>query len=203
MVRDDGVDDPVATAVLSESSYERLRVRRHSLFSQSIPRKLAFQGTICLALALVFPIAMTLPASTQALFANGDPLTASPKILLLGAYAGALELVAAAGLCYVAYRRVRQCDSFSEREAHHLLTVEDVASMVSLVTGAVAVAVVDGFFLIGHDGGLLAAFLGAGGGNPYAGTPIPVTVTGIAVTAAVLGVALFALSGLFARRLPA
>ncbi|MFC4359147.1 hypothetical protein ACFO0N_14465 [Halobium salinum] len=199
----DRVEDPIASAVLGESAYERLRARRYSLFKQSIPRKLAWQAAILGALTLVLPLAATLPASTRRLFAGGDPLAAAPKILLLGAYAGAIEVVAAVGLCYVGYRRLRQGTELSEREARTLLNVEDVASMISLVTGAAAVAAVDGFFLLAHGGDAMAAFFEAGGENPFAATPVPVTVLGVTLSAAGLAVVLFALSRLFDRRLPA
>lgn len=201
---DDRVEDPIATALLGESAYDRLRARRYSLFKQSLPRKLALQAAIMGALALVLPMAMTLPASTRALFPGGDPLAAAPKILLLGAYAGSIVLVAAFGLCYVGYRRLRRGNDLSEREARHLLNVEDVASMISLVTAAAAVAAVDGFFLLGHAGSdAMSAFLAAGGENPFAGTPIPVTVPTVTLAAAGLAVALLVLSWAFDRRLPA
>jgi hypothetical protein len=199
---DNSIRDPVASALLSDSHYERLRARRYSVFDQSIPRKLAFQGFVLATLALVYPLAMTLPASARTLFPGGDPLASTPKILLLGAYAGALETVAALGLVYVGFRLHRSRGDIGEREARRLLNVEDVASMVSLVTGAAAVAAVDGFFLLGHAGPeAMSAFLAAGGKNPFAATPIPVSVPSIAVPAGVLSVILFALSWVFARRL--
>lgn len=197
-----GVDDPIASALVGGTVYERLRVERFRLFDQSIPAKLALQGVILGALALVWPLAVTLPASTRALFPGGDPLAASPKILLLGAYAGAIEFVAAVGLCYVGYRRLRGGD-IDEYEARHLLNVEDVASMISLVTGAAAVLAVNGFFLLGHGGAdAVAKLLAAGGSNPFAGTPIPVTVVGVALPAATLALALFVSSFVLSRRLP-
>ena len=202
-MRDDSVDDPIAAALLGESQYERLRARRYSLFKQSIPRKLALQGLVLAALALVYPLAMTLPASSRALFPGGNPLASTPKILLLGAYAGTIELVAVLGLVYVGYRVQRDHGDLGEREAHRLLNVEDVASMISLVTGAVAVAAVNGFFVLGHAGpAAMSTFLDAGGKNPFAATPIPVSVTGIAVPAGALALLAFSFSWFFAHRLP-
>jgi hypothetical protein len=203
MAENDAVEDNIASALLGDSTYERLRVRRYSLFKQPIPRKLTLQSVVLGALALVLPLAMTLPASTRTLFPGGDPVSATPKILLLGAYAGAIEAVAGLGLLYVGYRRLQRGDSLTEREAHHLLNVEDVASMISLVTGAAAVAAVDGFFVLGHGGRTaVASFIDAGGKNPFAATPVPVTVYGVAVTAAVLAVVLFVLGRVLDRRLP-
>lgn len=204
MGSDDRFDDPIAAAFLGDSAYARIRARRHSLFKQSIARKLTWQSAILAALALVLPLAMTLPASTRALFPGGDPMAATPKILVLGAYAGVIELVAAAGLTYVGVRLWRGGDALSEPEIHHLLTVEDVASYVSIVTGAAAVAAVDGVFLLGLGGeAVMDSFFAAGGLNPFAGAEIPVTVSMVAVPAAVLAFVLFGLSRVFARRLPA
>ncbi|ELZ83189.1 hypothetical protein C453_14326 [Haloferax elongans ATCC BAA-1513] len=201
---DDGFDDPIASALLGQSAYERVRVRRRSLFKQHLAYKLALQSAIFGALALVLPLAMTLPASTQRLFPGGEPLSSAPKILVLGAYAGAIEAVAALGLVYVGYQRVQRGDVMSEGEAAHLLNVEDAATMISLVTGAAAVVTLDGFFLLGHAGQeLLAGYLAAGGGNPFAGTEIPVSVPAVAIPAAVLAVVLFVLSRYFRRELQA
>jgi hypothetical protein len=123
--------------------------------------------------------------------------------MLLGAYAGAIETVAAAGLAYVGYSLYRRHGTLGEREARRLLNLKDVASMIGLVTGAAAVAALNGFFLLGHAGqGAISAFFAAGGENPFAATPIPVTVVGIAVPAGVLSIVLFALSWAFARHLP-
>ncbi|WP_435333264.1 hypothetical protein [Haloarchaeobius sp. TZWWS8] len=203
MEREDSFDDPIASAVVAGTAYERLRVRRFSLFSQSIPRKLAWQGIILLGLALVLPLAMTLPESTRTFFPGGDPVWSAPKILLLGAYAGTIELVGGAGLVYVASRRLQSDDDLSEHEARRLLNVEDVASMISLVTGAVAVFAVDGFLLLGHGGEpAVRSFLAAGGRNPFAGTPVPVSAVVVAVPAVLLAAFLFAWSWHLNRRLP-
>jgi hypothetical protein len=202
-MEDSSCEDPVASALLGESHYERLRVRRYSLFKLSIPRKLALQGLILGMLALVLPLAMTLPTSTRALFPGGDPLSSTPKILVLGAYAATIEVTAALGLVYVGYRLLSRGDELTEHEARRLLNVEDVASMISLVTGLASVVAVNGFFLLGHAGeAATSAFLAAGGQNPFAHTPIPVTVPGLAITAGVSAVLLLALGWLFSHRLP-
>ena len=199
---DDECRDPIATGLLSDSHYDRLRARRTSVFRQSIPRKLALQGAVFATLALVLPLAVTLPTSAHGFFAGGDPLASTPKILLLGAYAGAVETVSALGLTYVGYRLARRRGDLTEREALHLVTVEDVASLVGFVTGALGIAVLVAFFLLGHAGrDAVSAFLAAGGSNPFAATPIPVTVVDLAVPAGVLSVVLFALSRRFGRLL--
>lgn len=198
----DEVEDPIAAAVIGGSTYERLRLQRGTLFDQPISRKLAWQAAILGALALVLPFAATLPPSARALFPGGDPLAAAPRVLVLGAYVGTVELAAAAALCYVGYQRLRRGDDLSERTAHRLLTVEEVASVLSLVTGAAAVAAVNGVFLLGHrNSEAMATLLEAGGSNPLAGTVVPASVSGVALCAVGLAAVLFVLSRVAKRRL--
>lgn len=202
MDRNDGVDDPHASALLGDSTYERIRMQRDSLFKQSIPTKLAWQAVILGALALVVPLAMAQPEATRTLF-GGDPLRAAPKFLFLGMYASAIEFVATLGLCYVAARRIAAEESLDEREVRDLLAVEDVASTVSLVTGGAAVAAVHAFFLIGLGGDpVVDHVVSVAGRNPFTEGFIPVTVTLVAASATVLAALSFALSRVFAGRMP-
>lgn len=202
MEGDDTVDDRHAAALLGDSRYQKIKLRRYSLFKQSIPRTLALQGLILAALALVAPLALTQPESTRALL-GGDVLAAAPKFLFLGAYATAIELVGVLGLCYVAYRRLATDDVLSEREVHDLLALEDGVTHLSLVTGGVAVAVVDAFFLLGLAGDpLVGRFQALAGRNPFEPGLIPVTVIGVAIAAAVLASVAFGLSRLLRERLP-
>lgn len=199
---DDSVDDRHAAALLGDSRYEKIKLRRYSLFKQSIPRTLAIQGLILAALALVAPLALTQPESTRALL-GGDVLAAAPKFLFLGAYASAIELVGVVCLCYVAYRRLTTDDVLSESEVHDLLALEDGVTHLSLVTGGAAVAVVDGFFLLGLAGDpLVGRFQTFVGRNPFEPGLIPVSVIAVAVTAAVLAAIAFGLSRHLRTRLP-
>jgi len=198
----DHVDDPHASALLGDSTYERIRMQRYSLFKQSIPTKLGLQALILGALALVVPLAMAQPETTRALF-GGDPLSAAPKFLFLGMYASAIEFVATLGLCYVAYRRITAEDALDERQVRDLLAIEDVASNVSLVTGGAAVAAVHAFFLLGLGGEpLVEQVVSLAGRNPFTDGFIPVTVALVAVSATVLAVLTFALSRVLAGRMP-
>lgn len=198
----DHVDDPHASALLGDSTYERIRMQRYSLFKQSIPKKLAWQALILGALALVVPMAMLQPEATRSLF-GGDPLSAAPKFLFLGMYASAIEFVATLGLCYVAYRRITDGDALDERQVNDLLAVEEVASNVSLVTGGAAVASVHVFFLLGLGGEpLVNKVVSLAGRNPFTDGFIPATVTLVAASAAVLAVLSFALSRVLAGRMP-
>jgi ribose/xylose/arabinose/galactoside ABC-type transport system permease subunit len=198
----DATDDPHTTALLGDSMYEKIRVQRYSLFKQSIPKTLAWQGVILSALALVLPLAASQPAATRVLL-GGDPFAAAPKFLFLGAYAGAIEFVATLGLCYVAYRRLTVGEALTERQVHDLLAIEDAATNVGVITGGVAVAVVVALFLLGLSGEpFVGRFVDAIGRNPFEAGLIPVSVGDVAVAAAALAVGTFALSRVLARRLP-
>ena len=54
-------NDPIADALLGESTYERLRVERYALIKRRIPQKLVYQSGLLLALALIVPIASNRP----------------------------------------------------------------------------------------------------------------------------------------------
>ncbi|MFC7202148.1 hypothetical protein ACFQJC_01365 [Haloferax namakaokahaiae] len=197
-------EDPIAAAILGDSPYERLRVGRYALFKQPLSRKLVWQSMIFSTLALVVPLTMTLPTSTQQLFSSDDLLLATPKILLLGAFGVGVVSVSALALTYVGYRRVTAPDGLTEREACKLLDIEDAASVVSLVTGALAVGIVVGIFLLGLGGdAAMSMFLSLGGENPFAPTAMPVSVLGVGLATSTLAVVFYALSRLFDRRLSA
>ncbi|WP_410767004.1 hypothetical protein [Haloferax sp. DFSO60] len=204
MSGDKPYEDPITAALLGDSHYERLRVGRYALFKQPLSRKLIWQSVIFATLALVLPLTLTLPASTQMLFSSDDLLWATPKILLLGVYAVAIVSTSALALTYVGYRRVKADDELSEREACKLLDIEDVASVVSLVTGVLAVAIVVGTFLLGLGGeAAMSLFLSAGGENPFAPTRMPVSVLGVGLSTTALAVVFFLASRLFDQRLSA
>ncbi|MCU4926518.1 hypothetical protein OB905_11070 [Halobacteria archaeon AArc-dxtr1] len=188
-------DDPIADALLGDSTYERLRVQRYALIKQRIPRKLRWQGGLLLMLALIVPITATYPASVQAVFPSDDPLWSSPLVLWLGVYAGVIQLATAATLTAVAVVRRRGDATFSESQVRTLLNVEDVASMFGLVTGGFAVLLTVAFFLFGHMGAeTVAEFVTAAPQNPYGQTAVsvPVIVVG---TAAAIGAGLVYLTG--------
>jgi hypothetical protein len=199
---DDTVEDRHAATLLSGSRYQKIKLRRYSLFKQSLPRTLATQGVILAALALVAPLALSLPESTRSLL-GADALAAAPKFLFLGAYASAIELVAVLGLCYVAYRRLKTDDDLSESEVNDLLALEDAMTHVSVITGGAAVAVVDAFFLVGLAGDpLVARFQAFLGRNPFEPGLFSVPVSGVSAAAAALAVLAFGLSYLLKDRLP-
>ncbi|TMT87797.1 hypothetical protein E2L06_14855 [Haloterrigena sp. H1] len=179
-------DDPIADALLGESTYERLRVERYALIKRRIPQKLVYQSGLLLALALIVPIAATYPTSVQSAFPGSAPLWASPLVLWLGVYAGGIELGTAACLVVVATVRRSREPQLSESQAHVLLNVEDVASMFGLATGGFAVLLTVGFFSLGHAGGeTFQAVIDSAPRNPYGQTGVSVPVIAVGAAAAI------------------
>ncbi|MFD1563223.1 hypothetical protein ACFR99_06655 [Haloarchaeobius amylolyticus] len=179
-------NDPIADALLGESTYERLRVERYALIKRRIPQKLVYQSGLLLALALIVPIAATYPTSVRAAFPGGEPLWASPLVLWLGVYAGGIELGTAACLVAVAIVRRSREPQLSESQAHVLLNVEDVASMFGLATGGFAILLTVGFFSLGHAGGeTFQALINSAPRNPYGQTGVSIPVIAVGAAAAI------------------
>ncbi len=186
-------NDPIADALLGESTYERLRVERYALIKRRIPQKLVYQSGLLFAIALVVPIVATYPSSVQATFPGGDPLWSSPLVLWVGVYAGGIELGTAACLVAVAIARRRYEPSLSESQVHALLNVEDVASMFGLATGGFAILITVGFFLLGHAGAeTVSAVVESAPRNPYGQTGISVPVIVVGTAAAISSCVVYA-----------
>lgn len=193
-------NDPIADALLGESTYERLRVERYALIKRRIPRKLVYQSGLLFALALVVPIVATYPSAVQAAFPGGDPLWSSPLVLWVGVYAGGIEVGTATCLVAVAITRRRYEPSLSESQVHALLNVEDVASMFGLATGGFAILITVGFFLLGHAGvETVTAVVESAPRNPYGRTGVPIPVTAVGAAAAVSSGVVYAVGRYLAR----
>ncbi|WP_076609202.1 hypothetical protein [Natronorubrum thiooxidans] len=192
-------NDPIADALLGESTYERLRVKRYALIKRRIPQKLVYQSGLLLVLALVVPIAATYPSSVRAAFPGGEPLWASPLVLWVGVCAGGIQLATASCLVAVSVVRRSREPQLSEATAHTLLNVEDVASMFGLATGGFAILLTVGFFLLGHAGGeTFQSVITAAPQNPYKQTAVSVPVIAVG-TAAAIGSAVVYLCSLYLR----
>ena len=198
----DQIDDGIASAILADSKYEQLRVRRFSYFKQPIPRKLAWQGVLLLGLSLVAPIALSYPGPVTGLFADGSPLYASPVIVLVGVFTVGVELLASLGHVAVAVVLVRRKSGLSRQRARDLLALEDVSSLLGLGTGALGAAVTVGYFLFGHAGPTaVSEYVAAGGRNPFDPSGTGITVAAVAVAAFCAGLVLIGVSRYLDARL--
>ncbi|WP_049888308.1 hypothetical protein [Natrinema sp. J7-2] len=186
-------NDPIADALLGESTYERLRVERYAVIKRRIPQKLVYQSGLLLVLALVVPIVATYPSSVQATFPGGAPLWSSPLVLWVGVYAGSIEVGTATCLVAVAIARRRYEPSLSESQVHTLLNLEDVASMFGLATGGFAILITVGFFLLGHAGvETVTAIVESAPRDPYGRTGVPVPVIAVGAAAAISSCVVYA-----------
>jgi hypothetical protein len=188
-------DDSIAATLLGGSTYERLRLERALYFTQPTAVRLAWQSGLLLALTLVAPLAATLPTPIQAGALGGDPLAASPVIVIVATVALALQVGTAGALGVVAAIRVRAGESLSRTRAERLVTVEEVASLLGLGTGGLAVAVTDAYVLLGHAGGdAVAAYVAAGGRSPFAASDTGLSIAAVTLAAFVAAVVVFTAS---------
>ncbi|MGA9400421.1 hypothetical protein [Haladaptatus sp.] len=198
----DYLDDRIADAILNGSPYERLRVRRNSLFDQSIPTKLAWQSVLLLALALIAPITLGYSDSVAALFPGGAPLTASPIILMPGALVLLLELGAAAGHVAVAATILSGEEDLSTRRMQQLLSVEEIASFYGLVGGALLLVITLAVFLLGYSGvETIHQYTTAAGRGPFDASGTGLSVFAVSAVSVTMSAILFVTSRLLARRL--
>jgi hypothetical protein len=187
----DPLDDPVARTVLDGSTFHQRRLAV-GITRLSQRKKLGAFATVAGANALYLPIALTLPMAVRTSFFGGAPLAATPAVLVVGLVGLAAELFAGVAVAAVSVRARRA--SLTDREALHLVAIDNVASMAGLGIGAVAVAVALCGFAVGY-GGLetVAAF-----GSPDNGVSGPYTSLAWLPTVRTIGTAGLAVGGFLA-----
>jgi hypothetical protein len=184
-------DDSITRAILSGSAYERLRYERHSFFRQSVPRTLTLQSALLGLLALLLPMYGLFPDSVASYLPAADPAVASPKVLLLGAFGGLLELLGAGLLVGAAVYRVRLAP-LSESQAHTAIDIEDFARYVGLGTGGLAILLTVLLFAIGFGGeSAVTAYIETAGANPFVDSGFGLPVATVSLAAFVASVTVF------------
>ncbi|WP_435064880.1 hypothetical protein [Halobaculum sp. EA56] len=182
-------DDPIASALLSDSTYERVRRQRFGWFKQPVTRKITLQSYLLHVLAGVLPVLALLPGELREAYFAGSVASAAPKVGLLAFVAVGVIAAAATGLVAVAAIRLYRDDEFDEHTAHSVINLEDLCSMAGLATGGIATVATYTFVLMGFGGvDLVRAWVAFGGGNPYAPSGVNLDVGTVAVTALCLGV---------------
>lgn len=190
---EDEPTDRVTDALLHGSAYERLRFRRRGFFRQPIPQKIRAGSGLLFALAAVLPLMAAFPVSVRETL--GPVSMASPKIIVLGLIGGSVVFVCGLGLATLGAARLRLEGEMTEERAHTLLSLEEVASLLGLGTGGIAIVLTLGFVLLGHGGmPAVETYIQLAGRSPYAATGLPVTVAGVATSAFVAAVALYVLA---------
>lgn len=188
-----GIDDQIASAVLSESEYERARVERFSHFKQPLHKKLAWLGGLMAALALVLPIYGAYPAASEAYLPSTAPGAASPKAVLLGVAGGGVVVLSAVLLLGAAGYRIGKAP-VNRSQAHTILNVEDFAAYLGFGTGGLAILLTLGYFLLGAAGdGAIEGYMALmRTTNPFAASGLGVTVTHLGIGAFLASVGLLA-----------
>jgi hypothetical protein len=188
------IDDPIADALLGDSTYQRVRAERWGWFKQPIPKKLAWQSYLLFALAAVLPLTAALPAGVRE-SPLSDVASTSPKIALLAMVAAVLVAATGLGHAGVGLRRFSLEPSLTEVQALELFNLESLCSLVGFLTGGFATLVTYVFLLVGFGGvEALETYVAAGGGNPFATSTLGVDVASVAVFAMVGAVVLRLLS---------
>ncbi|MFC6976851.1 hypothetical protein ACFQL1_22515 [Halomicroarcula sp. GCM10025709] len=176
-------DDDITDALLSGSAYERVRYERYAYFRQTVPRTLALQSALLGLLALILPMYGLYPAGTAQYLPAVDPAVASPKVLLMGLFGGAFQLLSAVLLVGAVLYRVSRTP-LTEEQAHAVLNVEDFARYVALGTGGVGILVSVLLFALGLGGaGAIEAYVATMGRNPFAPSGFGISVSTVSLLA--------------------
>lgn len=184
-------EDPVASALVDGTTYERVRAQRMSTFAQPIPRKLHRFGWLLFALAAAMVSTAVLPRATTAALA-ADPFGTTTKLSVLAAIAG--SVAAAMGAALVANGVVRdRLEPMDEETAESLLALEEMASVMGFTIGGVLAALAVAIVLVAHGGPEpVEALLTVTRTSPYEAVTSPVALgpVRVGVAAWVCGLAL-------------
>ena len=187
MSTDQQTTDAITDAVLSGSAYERLRACRHSIVGQPLTRLLSIQSVLLAALAATVPLYWLLPDSVTPYLPTTDPLTAAPKIAMLGAFGGVMVFFAAILLVGTALYRLEHAP-LSEAQAHEVLVVEEFTGGLTVGMGGLSIGLTVACLGMGLLGGeTVGAYVATmDGTNPFASSiyALPLGLLGTTALAA-------------------
>jgi len=193
--------DAITDAVLSGSAYERLRVCRHSMVGQPLTRLLSVQGLLLAVLAATVPLYWLIPDSVATYLPTTDPLTATPKIAMLGAFGGVIVFFSAMLLVGTALYRLEHAP-LSESQAHEVLVVEDFTGGLTVGMGGLAVVLTVACLGMGLLGGETVGTYVAtmDGTNPFASSLYALPLGTLGTTALAASVVVFGARWYVGRR---
>lgn len=196
-------DDPITNAILSDSTYERLRYAEGTVFSIPATRALVVQAGLLAVLALILPLYVVYPDAIAEYLPTLDPFVASPKVLMLGALGWSIEIFAAAMMVALYYYRVRK-HPLDDDQARTVFDVQQLAAGLSLVTGGLAIAVTVGLVALGAVGaGAVDAYLSVvAGGDIFAQMDLGFSIGHLAVLSLTSCVGILAIRWVLLRALP-
>jgi|GEM_PF-3410657 len=156
--------DPIADSLLSESVYERLRYTE-GIIILPVGRVLLYQAALLGLLATILPLYAVYPDAVAEHVGTLDPFFATPQVLFLGVVGWASEIGSALTLTGTYWYRIRT-EPLSEATARTIVTVEQIAIGLSLITGGLAIVATVGLIALGAFGAsVLSTYLGAVAGE--------------------------------------
>lgn len=183
MSADRSSDDAITDAVLSGSAYERLRACRHSMFGQSLTWKLSVQGVLLAVLAATAPLYWLFPDSVASFLPSTDPMAATPKVALLGAFGGIMVFLSAVLLVGAALYRIERAP-LTESQAREVLVLEDFTAGLTLGMGGLSIGFTIACFAIGLLGGdVVGSYVATSGANPFAASAYGLALGPLAIAA--------------------
>jgi len=150
-------DDQITGAILSGSTFERLRATRFSPWRWPIPQKIAYQSYLLVALAAVVPLTLAFAPEVAEAYLGPSRLDASPHVLVLGLFSLIVLVLTGIGHAVIGLYRLRLEPDISRDRALDLFAWEDVAASLGLGTAGVGVM-----------GTLAGTAVGYAGTDPFA-----------------------------------
>ncbi len=170
MRENDPFDDPISGALLGDSAYDRLQVRRQGVFPQPVHTKLRWQSGLLFSLALVLPMMAALPAEVRPLLPEDGAATATaPMVVWPGLVGGTIVLLAGVTLIGLGLARVQLEPRMSDAQAAALLNMEEVASLFGFATGGLGILLTLVLTAVGLGGvEAIGLYEQSTGGSPFA-----------------------------------
>lgn len=145
-------DDPIADAILSGSTFERLRATRFSPWRWPIATKIAYQSYLLVALAGVVPLTLALPPEVAETYLGASRLDAAPNVLVVGVFSLVVIVLTAVAHAVIGLYRLHLEPDIPHETALELLAWEDVASSLGLGTAGFGVLITLAGFGVGYAG---------------------------------------------------
>ncbi|MFB6117696.1 hypothetical protein [Halosegnis sp.] len=186
---DERPDDPVASALVEGSTYDRIRVQRISTFKWPTRLKLFRLGGLSSLLAVAVLSLSILPPRVVA-FLPVDPYTTLTRVVLVASIGAAVMGLSGTLLVITAIARPR-LEPMDEARAEAVLAFEEMWSLIGFVIGGGTAAIAAAFVLAAHMGvDVLEAVFTLIGPMAYQVVQTPVTPSAVAVCALGVGLAL-------------
>lgn len=181
-----GPDDPLTSALVDGSTYDRIRATRISTFKWPIRQKLFRLGGLSAGLAAVILSLAGLPPRVVE-FLPADPYAVLTRVILVAGIAVSVIAVSG-GLLVIAEVARRRLEPMDEARAEAILAFEEMWSLIGFVIGGGTAAVVTGFLIAAHAGvDTLSGVFAIVGSTAYRVVGAPIPPAAIAIAALAIG----------------